>query len=131
MNTAADGRVEVTMGKDTPVLLLNYSVIKDYQCSLHRADCSAILQDQAKHWANGYHYPNAQAAVDDWFDAEMLGLGYGLQDLKVHACVGVRREDLEDPGDKVKCRGCGEPWNVAYSKGCSHDGGCRNGGEAT
>lgn len=119
------------MGKDTPVLLLNYTVARTYTCSLHRAHCQGIMQDQARHFAEGYHYPNAQAAVDDWFDAEMLGLGYSLKDMHVHSCVGVRVEDLTDPGDKVTCRGCGEPWNEAYSKGCSHDDGCRNGGAAT
>lgn len=94
----------------------------DGSWELHAASCAWPENNGLVRRCEGGTDP--QAIMARWFDAELLGLGYSMADVSFPECSGVKRRDLTDPAELVRCDGCDRPWSVAYADGCSHDGGC-------
>lgn len=70
------------------VVLLNHAIVRDSIASVHREGCRDIERDSGAHGSQIYGpFPSVDSALADYLDAEMVEMGYGRQDVKVHACA--------------------------------------------
>jgi len=69
------------------VVLLNHSSMTDEIASIHRIGCRDIKRDTARHGSYAMEYATVEEALADYIDEEMEEMGWGRDDVKVHACA--------------------------------------------
>lgn len=70
------------------VIVLNHGVSREHIASVHAVGCAAIEKDKRDHASVEYGpYASLIEALDSYLDDEMIDMGYGVGDVKVHGCA--------------------------------------------
>jgi len=72
--------------------LINFELTTDCVCSLHKTGCSGIARDIYKHGGYVMNYVNmtVEEVLENWFDDEMIEMGWSKTDCKVHDCCSIK-----------------------------------------
>lgn len=73
----------------TKFAILNFSISHDHVGSIHAAGCKDIKRDRFEHAAIVYEVEceTWQEARAHYIDDEMVELGYGNDDVRIHNCA--------------------------------------------
>ena len=65
---------------------------------MHRADCKSIERDRRHHASEAYGpYRSVEDALAEYLDMNMVELGHGLHDIKIHSCTKEDEVEIGKP----------------------------------